>query len=263
MINLIEKSKLIINEFIESEFESIAVEIESDSGNYTDSINGHVQHHAASLLKVPLAMAVENEIKCKNINERSKIAISELLEFASQNSVLKGLVDTRNMSIREVINLSIISSDESCARYLRSIISTGAIADLLLDIDCLETEIYPNESRYSINGKTTALDALKFIKYGSNLKKYPILSNALANSITNSRIPIGVDKKFSVQHKTGTLMGLAHDVAEIKGSAGILRIACLTSRQSDLIISGLRMGLCVNQLLSTWDLSASSTISIL
>lgn len=264
MKNLKQQTKEILSDFVETSFESVAIEIESNRGSINENINGNTKHLAASLLKIPLAMAVEKQIQVGCLNPNLKVKISDLLSLSLQNSILHSLINTKTLTLGEILNLSLASSDEGSTKFLRTLIDYKEIAKLLISIGCHDTEFDNYEKLLSVGGRTTALDSLRIIKFGTDQIKFPIVSTGLKYSILNSRIPIGVKEDlFEISHKTGTLTGVAHDVAQLKGVNGIMRLAFLTSKQTDLIVSGLKMGLCTNKLISIWNLSITKTTSFL
>jgi len=232
---------------------SVAIEISVQDFNWTSNINGQDIYPAASLLKIPLALATEQMITSGMLDPKKRVSLEALCENRNQNSVLSAFSDTKFITVEEVLRLALISSDEQCARYLRKIVPNELIRKVIAEASCRSTFFSNELNVISIAGTTTALDALRLISCATDKLRYPVCSFSLESSILNSRIPVGVDPtKYKVFHKTGTLQGVANDVAHINIDQGFIRIAFLTKNQEDLIISGYEMGLCVRLILDAW-----------
>jgi hypothetical protein len=240
---------------------SVAIEVCVRDFSWTSNINGQGIFPAASLLKIPLALATEQMMTNGALDPKKRVALKALCENRNQNSVLSAFSDTKFITVEEVLRLTLISSDEQCARYLRQIVPNELIRKVVSEASCKST-FFSNELNFiSMEGTTTALDALRLISCAADKLRYPICSFSLESSILNSRIPVGVDPtKNKIFHKTGTLKGVANDVAHIITDQGFIRIAFLTKNQEDLIISGYEMGLCVRLILDAWKFTPTGIV---
>ena len=91
----------------------------------------------------------------------------------------------------------------------------------------------------------------------------PLTAAALHNTIRSSRIPLGADGlDVRLAHKTGSLAGVAHDVANIDCVHGTLSLAFLTEDQHDTLVSGYEMGICTRGLLQAWGLAVRRSRSL-
>jgi hypothetical protein len=250
-----------LNKFATTVQRSVAIEICVRDFNWTSNINGLVVFPAASLLKIPLALATEQMMTNGALDPKKRVALKALCEKKNQNSVLSAFSDTKFITVEEVLRLTLISSDEQCARYLRQIVPNELIRKVIAEASCKSTFFSDELNFISIEGMTTALDALRLISCATDKLRYPICSFSLESSILNSRIPVGVDPaKYKIFHKTGTLQGVANDVAHINTDHGFIRIAFLTKNQEDLIISGYEMGLCVRLILDAWKFTPKGIV---
>ena len=91
----------------------------------------------------------------------------------------------------------------------------------------------------------------------------PLTAAALHNTIRSSRIPLGADGlDVRLAHKTGSLAGVAHDVAVLDSPGGRLSLAFLTEDQHDTLVSGYEMGICTRGLLQAWGLAVRRSRSL-
>jgi beta-lactamase class A len=250
-----------LNKFATTVHRSVAIEISMQGVNWTSNINGQDAYPAASLLKIPLALATEQMMAKGELDPKTRVSLKTLCENKNQNSILSAFSDTKFITLAEVLRFTLISSDEQCARFLRQIVPNELIKKVIAEANC-ESTFFSNElDVFSIDGMTTTLDALRLVSCATDQLKYPHCSFSLKSSILNSRIPVGVDPtKYEIFHKTGTLKGVANDVAHINSDQGFIRIAFLTKNQQDLIISGYEMGLCVRLILDAWNITPTGIV---
>ena len=112
-----------LNKFATTINRAVAIEISVQGLNWTSNINGQDVYPAASLLKIPLALAAEQMMANGVLDPKRKVSLKALRENRIQNSVLSAFSDTKFITIEEVLRFTLISSDEQCTRYLRKIVS--------------------------------------------------------------------------------------------------------------------------------------------
>jgi hypothetical protein len=114
-----------------------------------------------------------------------------------------------------------------------------------------------------LTGTTTADDAVRLVRRLRDPGRYPMCLQALRNTLHASRIPLGADEAdVVVAHKTGSLAGVAHDVAVLDCAGGTVLIAFLTDQQHDTLVAGYEMGICTRGVLQTWGLSVRHTAGL-
>lgn len=249
--------------FAKSHNLAVSISIDLEDFHYETNFNGDEIFPAASLLKLPLAMSLEERSIFGEIDLLNRHNLSEMTSRSSTNSILRGLKHTQNLTTEELICLMLISSDELATKQLRTIIS-DEIINGFLEKNCFHrTRLCPDDGGVSVSGTTTANESIGLLSLASNVNRYPITANSLEYSIMNSRIPIGVsDKDLPISHKTGSLYGVAHDVAQITIPGGRLLLAFLSKNQIDTVIVGYEMGLCTAEILKACHVSASSSLSV-
>ena len=212
---------------------------------------------AASLAKIPLAMAVEPQL--------AVMAASRVGDLVRQEdvSILHALDRDRIMQPRELLALMLSASDPACARWALACTDLDAVTAAARTAGAAMTEIKPDED-FGVLGRTTARDAVSLMRAVSDPHGFPACADALHHSITNSRIPLGVTADdIAVAHKTGTLTGVAHDVAHLACNGGDVWIAFLCEEEHDTLVTGYDMGICTRDLLEYVGLQVVRTRSVI
>jgi len=213
---------------------------------------------AASLLKLPVAMAAEGVL------DTGTVAVAELLGQDGGPSVLRLLDPRRELSGAEVLRLAVGASDGPCARWLWQRVDPERVARVIQGAGCRATSLSHEEDGRFLRGVTTAADAVALLRAADQPERFPITSAALRASIRNSRIPLGARSgDVEVAHKTGTLPGVANDVAVLRCRGGQVWAAFLSEGQHDTIVTGYEMGICTREVVAAWGLSVRHTVSVL
>ena len=224
---------------------SALVRIRTAGVEWEGGVDPDRPYPAASLLKLGIAIAVEGGIGDGRIDPDTVIAVQELSARPDEHSVLDLLDPSTILRLSDALALMIGASDNTCARWLSAVV--GNVDD-------------PDAARTSL---TTCREALDLLRTAADNQQYPITAHALRRSIRNSRIPLGAtDTDVSIAHKTGSLAGLAHDVAIIECDSGVAEFAFLTDQQHDTLVTGYAMGICTREVLTAWGLAARSTVSV-
>lgn len=254
----------VLNQFCSVSGRSVKLQVEMPEETFIFSYEADTLRPAASITKIVICVAVEKMIYENSINPKDAINVGSLLHNDFGPSILKILNPTHELSIHELIGLCMSSSDPYASFFLGRLLPMDLIEKTLTDIGCLSTSINLGDGVKTpiISGNTTANEALLILKAGEDEYNSPMTARGLRSSILNSRIPIGIkDKGTLISHKTGTLLGVAHDVATISCYTGTIRIAFLSENQNDTLQTGYEMGLCVNRILGIFDLEVKNTKS--
>lgn len=241
---------------------SAFVRVHVDDRVWEGGVDVDVVRPAASLLKLAVGMAAEEAIAEGRLNAAHQMTVAELGAAPGDRSVLDLLDPDRRISVCEVINLMLGASDNPCARWLVGTLGLPRVAAVVTRLDCGDTTVEP-DAESGVAGVTTCRDALTLLAAASDPARSPLSTLALRHSIRNSRIPLGAtDGDLRIVHKTGTLVGVAHDVAVLECARGTVQIAFLTQEQHDTLVTGYAMGLCTRDVLTAWGLSVRSTMSV-
>jgi len=243
---------------------SVKLQVEINEETFTFAHEADTLRPAASITKIVLCVAIEKLIAENKINPKNMVKVNSLLHDDFGPSVLKILNSNHELSIHELIGLCMSSSDPYASFFLARLLTMDLIEKTLTDIGCLKTSIILGDGINTpiISGNTTASEALLILDAGENDNNSPMTSLGLRASILNSRIPIGIKNKGTlISHKTGTLLGVAHDVATLTCTTGRLRIAFLSENQNDTLQTGYEMGICVKRILGIFNLEVKNTKS--
>lgn len=237
------------------------------TANWSAQIAGDVPRPAASLLKLPLGMAVEKAIaeRPRGPLAAEEVPVAEVIGRWSDPTVLRALDPDRRLRVNEMLRLMVGSSDGPSAQWLLERVGMAAVAETIRGIGCEATSVHlaPGQAGGALAGRTTAADALLLLAAAADAQHFPMVARALAESTLNSRIPLGVlAEDVDIAHKTGTLRSVAHDVALLEVTGGRVWLAFLTDAQHDTLVSGYEMGLCTGELLAAFGLQATATRSV-
>jgi len=244
----------LFREFCSVNDRSVRIKIVDKFESWEYGVQDDIKRPAASLLKILIAVAVEDEINKHLLDPSQSLRVGTLIDSEFEPSILRSLDSNHSVTVAEVMRISLSASDPFANRHLLSLTELSHLREILLLANCVDTEIayQAGPSLKNIIGKTTARDALNLIEFGSDSKKYPITAHGLRSSILNSRIPLGIaNMGTQISHKTGTLPSVAHDVALIKCHEATISVAFLTENQDDTLQTGYEMGICMRRILET------------
>lgn len=227
---------------------------------WSGGVDPDVVRPAASLLKLAVGLAAEDALRAGRL-AGLRPTVENLDHEVPDRSALALLDPRREMSVGEILSLMLGASDNPCARWLVAHLGVEEIAGVVADQGCGDTNLDP-DPRAGVAGSTTCRDALTLLRAASDASRYPLCAFALRHSIRNSRIPLGATHRdVTIAHKTGTLLGLAHDVALLEGATGVAEVAFLTEEQHDTLVTGYAMGICTREVLQAWGISVRSTVT--
>lgn len=260
-----ERSTGLLRAYAREPGRSVYARLQSAEAAWEGGVAADEPRPAASLLKVPLALAAEEAFRDARLDAATPVPLEDLLGLAGPGP-LHVLHTGLTLTAADVLGLSLALSNTACAAWLCARVGVGAVRAAAAGAGCEATtidETAPGDPSSPLAGRTTARDALRLLEAAADESAFPLTARALRNTAANSRIPLGAtDLDVDVAHKTGTLMGVANDVAVISCRQGWLHVAFLTERQHDTLVSGYEMGTCTRALMATWGLAAQWTRSI-
>lgn len=246
----------ILEAFARDDGRSVYAVIRTPGWSWSGGVNSDERRPAASLLKLSVGMAVE-PLLAGLAPER----VGDLVR-PSDVSVLHSLDADRALSARELHALMLSASDAPAARWATAAAGIDAVRDAAVSAGAHRTEIMQDDD-FGVRGSTTAREAVDLIRAAADPDRFPACARALQHSIINSRIPLGVTgDDIEIAHKTGTLMGVAHDVAHLACSSGDVWVAFLSESQHDTVVTGYETGLCTRELLECAGLQVVRTRSL-
>ena len=252
-----------VDAFAREKGRSVSVRVETLDRAWSYGVAVDVHRPAASLLKLPLAVAAETALLVGDLEPTDEVPVYDLLHEGDGPSVLHALVPQHRLSVAEILGLAMSASDTPCARWLLAAVGIGAVRAAAEQAGCADTTVEPASGAAGpLRGLTTADDAIRLLAAASDPDRCPVTARALDHSVRNSRIPLGANADdIRIAHKTGTLAGVAHDVAVIRCRTATVRLAFLTDAQHDTLVAGYEMGICTREVLVAFGLEVVSTAS--
>jgi len=253
----VRESERLLREYAREPGRSVLARVETPAAVWEGGVAENEPRPAASLLKVPLAMAAERAFANGGLDPEATVAVSRLDAHAPGPGPLRVLRPGLLLTAADVVGLCLSLSDRACATWVLDLVGVAAVRDVVACLGCDATTVMDDreDAGGPIVGRTTARDALCLLAASQDAARYPLTANALQHGIHNTRIPLGATGlDVRVAHKTGTLLGVAHDAAIIDCDGGMLSLAFLTEKQHDTLVSGYEMGICTRGLLQAWGL---------
>jgi beta-lactamase class A len=204
----------------------------------TIAVRGDVPRPAASVMKVPLLMAVYRDAAQGRIDLGRSVLV-ESLSRTRYVSILAAFDPGRTLSLRELARLAVITSDNPAMVRLQSLIDFAGVNGLLAELGCpAQCRMAAGFSEDELGPKNRAnvLTTDACIRIWTALKHDPIYADlmiALKNNLRNQRIPALLPDEVAAFHKTGSLDGVVNDVGILEDDRVCFALAFLTDGQSD------------------------------
>lgn len=231
---------------------SASLTIETAHDTWIGGVAEDTLRPAVSVMKLALAIAVDDTMQTGDLPD---VSVRELLTDAEGPSILHALNPDRCLAADEVLRLCLSASDNPSATWLLNLVGLEEVRRALRAAGCTMGQPAVGADGL-LSGELTSRESLLLLRAALTR---PRAAAGLRQSILNSRIPLGVDAG-DIAHKTGTLVGVAHDVARITCDGGTVWIAFLTDHQHDTLVTGYDMGLCTRSVLDAWGLNVRSTL---
>ncbi|MGG4168034.1 serine hydrolase [Rossellomorea vietnamensis] len=201
---------------------SVAVELPS----YSFHINGDSTYSAASLIKIPILLEGFRQA------QEGKISLSDRVTIPKEGrvggaGVLVSLSDHLTLTVKDLLTLMIIVSDNTASNLLIERLGSNAIQDLCDTLQLKQTRLLRKLMDFEaveqgLNNYTSALDILSCLKVLDIGKEYSPTSrkkmlHILHQQQFDTKLPSRMDRgSVYIANKTGELPGVEHDCAIIK-----------------------------------------------
>lgn len=191
---------------------------------------------AASVIKIGLAMALVRKAASGAADLSGTIAVKDLSP-TRYVSILAGFDPEHRLSLREVMRLSLITSDNPLTLVLQRYVSFDAVNALFggLGLSAVmaagfsEDELGPKNRANSM----TAKDAVALLQAVAADPLYADVRKGLENNLRNNRLPALLPDSAVVAHKTGSLQGVVNDAGLITDHGVRFYLACFSDGQAD------------------------------
>ncbi|WP_374763345.1 serine hydrolase [Yunchengibacter salinarum] len=206
---------------------------------------GHAPRPAASVIKLALAIAAEEAFQANRLNGDETRRVADLPD-TRYASVIHGLSPDHRLSLREMLHLTLITSDNPMTTCLLDAVGMAAVNAVLrrlaahpesrMDVGFDETALGPRGRA----NRLTAADAIALMAHIH--AHYPTLEAALASSLRNTRLSLFLDEDWHAPHKTGSLNGVVNDVGMVAHKGRGFLIAVLTDGEADPVATARTIG---------------------
>jgi beta-lactamase class A len=216
--------------------------------------DAQVSRPAASLLKIPIVMAVHRAAHAGSLDFDERVRVDEL-PASRFMSVLDVLDSAHGFTLRELSGLALATSDNRVAQYLIGLVGMAAVNDVLRHSGCEASKFAVGFADHELSAVgrdnvSTAGDMLRLLSTLHRDDQLRSVLDAMERSPLNARIPLRLpdDGRISVANKTGSLAGVVNDVGIIGEDGLVLAVAVLCDGQRDNARTSIEIGDCVREL---------------
>ncbi|MFE9666659.1 serine hydrolase [Microbispora bryophytorum] len=210
------------------------------------SVDAEVPRPAASTLKVPIVIEVLRRISKGIIGGCDRVRREELGKtvFPTLLNVFRW---DHEFTVQELCGITLATSDNLTAQYLLETVGPSAVNDLLSSLGCHASRLQVGFRDFELSpiGRaniTTAADQVRLLSYlhGSPEDEQVLL--AMENGLRKSRTALRFPEDLRIANKTGSLNGVANDVALIRDGGLHLAVSVLTDGQKDTATTAIEIG---------------------
>jgi Beta-lactamase class A len=201
------------------------------------SAQGDVLRPAASVMKLPFAMALLRKAAAGGADLEETMAVQDFPP-TRYVSILAGLTPEHRLSLREILRLALITSDNPMAVILQRHVHFDEVNDLLDGLGLYGCRMAAGFTEDELGPKNrvnllTAEAAVTLLMEASANPLYRDVLTGLENNLRNNRIAANLPDSAVVAHKTGSLNGVVNDAGLVRDGAIAFAIAFLTDAQAD------------------------------
>jgi len=201
-------------------------------------VRGDVPRPAASIMKVPMAIALLDRAAGGAVTLAAEVSVADLggTRYAS---LLAAFAPGRSLTLMELLGLALIVSDNPATVRVMSEITLADINAVLRQAKCsagahaaagfTEAELGPANRVNTL----TAEDCVILFHYLAAKPRYQPILKFLENNLRNNRIPALLADDVVVAHKTGSLDGVVNDAGMVSRGGRSFTIAVLCDGQPD------------------------------
>jgi len=208
------------------------------------SFNDQERFIAASVIKLPILIAVLYEIHTGNLRREDTVQVSPE-DKVPGCGVLTLMHDGLEITIKDLCNLMITISDNTATNILIDYLGVHRISQILQEFGIKNTTLA--RKLYDMEGKRQGKE--NYIcpaEIGVLLEKIyakDIISEEICLEITetlklqqlNSKIPHLLPNNIEIAHKTGEIDGLTHDVGIVFAEKPF--VLCFASSETDVVLA--------------------------
>jgi beta-lactamase class A len=208
----------------------------------------HEAYPAASIVKIPLAMALYDRASRGELSLDARIRNDALGETV-YSSVLTAFDAAHEFSLQELCGLMLITSDNPASSHILRTVGTAAVNDTLRRLGAADSnldlgfgdDVVGGEGRSNL---TTLGDMLTILRELYAEPRYSRIVLTMKNNVRNTRIPLRLPDTLPIAHKTGSLEGVAHDAGILYGQDVDVAMVFLAKDEKDPAAISVEMGDC-------------------
>ena len=194
------------------------------------SVSGGTARPAASVIKLPLFMAA-CALHQKNQLPQQTFTKHEL-GTTRYASIISAFEDTHAFTLMEMIKLGIITSDNPIAVAITKLVPFQIVNSFMAAIGCsqgAQMQAGFTEDELGPKGRVNTLSTDDCIVILSEINaRYPLIYDAMANNLRNSRLNLLLPETWEAPHKTGSLEGVVNDIGLVANKGRKFAVAFLT-----------------------------------
>ena len=182
--------------------------------------NENVVVPSASLIKIPIMMETLNQVRSGKLSLSDRIIVQDSMKVPF--SILNLLENGNSYSLKDILTLMIIQSDNTAANILMDLVGMDNVNNYINGLGLTNTILQrkmmdASARKEGRENKTTALEMaelLELVYNSSNSNDFygTIMNNILLNQLDNSMMRVNIPDDIVIAHKTGDLDGISHDV---------------------------------------------------
>lgn len=216
------------------------------------AVNADVVCPAASLVKVPLAVAVYEAARRARLSLDQCVSRRQL-GVTAYSSILEVFQPDHPFTLAELCGLMLSTSDNPTSQYLLELVGMDAVnehakrlgrGDTLIKVGFTDPEL----GQVGRANLTTAADMVSILAAVVVDPYYQPLVRGMRNSMRNFRLPLRLPDELHVAHKTGSLLGVVNDAGVLYGRNSDLVIAFLADHQTDTARTSIAIGDCMGRI---------------
>jgi beta-lactamase class A len=183
----------------------------------------NVRRPAASLIKLPLAMALYDLAATGSIAANIPVKRNDI-RSSRYPSILEVFAPNHKFLLSELCGIMLATSDNPSAQYILDLIGISRVNAFLADRQCNNTRMVVGYRDHELisplarSNYSTAHDMANLLGIAYSEERYAPLLKSLTNGLRKSRIPFRLPEDLPVANKTGTLDGVVDDAAIIYGN---------------------------------------------
>ncbi len=228
----------------------VGVLVRDVAGSELLSVDADGAYPAASVIKVPLLMALYDDAAAGRIDLAERAPVGERLEGTG---VLRDLRDVHDLTLRDLAALTIILSDNTATNALIARLGIGRVAQRLADWGCRTTAL--RRKMFDFDAAERGLENVASAREMAGLLARLVTGEGIARNAADDVLALmerceddRVLRRYlrpdaTVPSKSGTLSRSRNDVALFRGPARTLICAAFAREVDDRLAAEHALGL--------------------